>query len=567
MVKRWVQKDVKDDDSVVRLSTALNVNVGIASVLIDRGIDSFESARAFFRPDLENLHDPFLMKGMTKAVLRISKAIQRGEKILVFGDYDVDGTTAVSLLYTYLKAYTDEVFYYIPDRYKEGYGVSKEGIDYAFEIGAELIIALDCGIKAIDQVSYSNSKNIDFIICDHHRPGEVLPEAYAILDPKQEDCTYPYDELSGCAIGFKLAQALESVIGDNSYNVYELLDLVAVSVACDIVPLTGENRILCSHGLKKINSNPRLGLRTLLNENKRNANTVTDLVFTVGPRINAAGRIEHGNKAVELLVNTDEEFASIAGKKINANNAERKDLDKKITLEALEIIKEDAWYSDVRSTVVFDDNWHKGVIGIVASRLIEAHYKPTIVLTEANGKVTGSARSVKGFDIYNAIEACSDKIEQFGGHKYAAGLTLKKENVFAFREKFEQVVSETILPEQLTPEIEVCCELNLEEIDRKFYRIVEQMAPFGPKNMRPVFVTRNVVDGGYTKLVGASGDHIKFDFIQSGSCKRIGGIGFGLGEHIHHIKTGQPFDIVYQLDENEWQGNVSLQLSVKDLKY
>lgn len=567
MEKRWSHNSHTDSNTSKELSDSLGISEKITEILVGRGIETFDDAKKYFRPSLSELHDPSLMRDMDKAVLRITKAIQQNEKILIYGDYDVDGTTAVSLLFSYLRNITECIDYYIPDRYTEGYGVSIQGVDYANEIGAGLIVSLDCGIKAVDKVDYALENEIDFIICDHHRPGEKLPNAYAILDPKQDDCSYPYDELSGCAIGFKLVQALDRVIGKNGLDVFELLDLVAVSLACDIVPLTGENRILAYHGLKRINSSPRLGIKTLLNPSKGKAYTVTDLVFTVGPRINAAGRIEHGKKAVELLINENVLVADMAGKLINKHNEDRKDLDKKITLEALDMMENDSWYSSAKSTVVFQNDWHKGVIGIVASRLIENHYRPTIVLTESNGKVAGSARSVKGFDVYNAIDACSDVIEQFGGHKYAAGLTMKKENIGLFRQKFEEVVSETILPEQLIPEIMIDAEITLDEIDSKFYRIVEQMAPFGPKNMRPIFVTKGVMDSGYTRIVGSTGEHLKIDVTQPGTSARFSGIAFGMADVCERIKAGDLFDIAYQLELNEWNGMVSIQMKVKDIRF
>lgn len=568
MEKRWKIKGKVEGKSIAELAKTLSINSRLAEVLVKREINSFDLAKSFFRPSLLELHDPFLMKGMAKAVARILAAIQSKEKILFFGDYDVDGTTAVALMISYFSEVYPNVDYYIPDRYQEGYGVSIEGVDYAKEIGASLIVSLDCGIKANDKVDYANKNGIDFIICDHHRPGDSLPKATAILDPKQDDCTYPYDELSGCGIGYKLIQAIHSTLENRKdFRIEELLDLVAISTSCDIVPLTGENRVLCYYGLQKINDSPRPGVKALFNSEKNKELTVTDLVFTIGPKINAAGRIEHGKRAVELLIDKDSGSVSTLGKRIIDHNTERKELDKQTTEEALSLIFEDEWYHHSKSTVVYNEEWHKGVIGIVASRLIETHYKPTVVLTQSNGKVAGSARSVKGFDVYKAIEQCEGVIEQFGGHKYAAGLTMAVEQVSAFRTKFEEAVSSTILPEQMLPEIEIDAELTFDDIDSKFFRIMQQMAPFGPKNMKPIFVTRNVYDKGYSRIVGATGEHVKLNVYQKeGSEAVLNGIGFGLAEHIDLITSGNPFDIVYQLDLNEWQGITSIQLIVKDIR-
>jgi single-stranded-DNA-specific exonuclease len=566
MIKRWHTKKKSDPSKVNELAKALTVSPVVASLLLQRGIGTFEEARAFFRPDYLDLHDPFLMKDMDKAVSRIEKAVAGGEKILVYGDYDVDGTTAVALVYSFLITFYKAVGYYIPDRYKEGYGISFAGIDFAKENGYTLIIALDCGIKSNDKVAYASERGIDFIICDHHRPGIELPDAVAVLDPKRKDCSYPFDELSGCGIGFKLAQAIAIKRGIAPEALECYLDLVVVSIGADIVPINGENRILAFHGLKRINSNPRQGFRAILKLlNVKKALGVTDLVFLIAPRINAAGRIESGSRAVDLLVSDSAEAAEIAGLHINQNNTDRRDLDMSITQHALLMIANNPEFQNRKSTVVFHADWHKGVVGIVASRLTEKYYRPTIVLTQSGDLITGSARSVKDFDVYEAIDACSDLLVQFGGHKYAAGLTMKAENLQAFIEKFEKVVSASITEEMLIPEVEIDMELGLHEIDQKFFRIIKQFAPFGPGNMSPVFMTKSVTDRGYARIVG--NNHLKLDILDSDFPKVVfAGIAFGQGEHLDLVSKKIPFDVCYAIEENEYNGVVTLQLNVKDLK-
>ena len=561
---RWTLKPKPSTEKVKTLANELKVHDLIATLLIQRGIETFEQARKFFRPSLDDLHNPYLMKDMDKAVTRIETAIVNGENILVFGDYDVDGTTAVSLVSSYLKSYYPNVATYIPDRYDEGYGISYKGIDYAEDNGISLIIALDCGIKSIDHIAYANEKNIDFIICDHHRPGNELPNAVAILDPKREDCSYPYDELCGCGVGFKLIQALAE---NNKQTIDDLLiylDLVATAIAADIVPMTGENRILAKFGLEVINTNPRPGIKALIQNVKKKVLTITDVVFIIAPRINAAGRIKHGNAAVSLLTEYDlvqaEQFAS----EIEQYNSDRKDLDKQITIEALAQI-EDNKEKEGFTTVVYQENWHKGVIGIVASRLIETYYRPTIVFTKSGDKLAASARSVKDFDIYNALEACAEHLEQFGGHMYAAGMTIKEENYSAFKKAFEKVVSETIHPDLLIPEISIDAEINLTDINEKLVRLVNQFEPFGPQNMTPTFVTKNVVDTGYAKTLGQKEEHLKL-FVKQNNSEGFGAIGFGIGDKLEMTKKHKPIVICYCIDQNEFNGTVSLQLRLKDIK-
>ena len=562
MKKKWNLKPKAKEQLVTELQENLGVAKIIAELLAQRGITTFESAKTFFRPDISHLHDPFLMKDMDSAVARLSKAIRQSENILVYGDYDVDGTTAVSLMYSFIKSIHEKVEYYIPDRYTEGYGVSLQGVDYAANNKFSLIITLDCGIKAIDKVDYARKKGIDFIICDHHRPGDSVPKATAILDPKQSDCLYPYKELSGCGVGFKLVQAYCQKSQIPFEEIIPYLDLLVVSIAADIVPVTGENRVLAHFGLKQLNTNPRIGLKTLIEVSDREKSlTISDVIFGLAPRINAAGRIEHGAKAVELMVQEDLEEARAKAKVVNQHNLKRRELDQSITEEALQMIVNDA-----KSTVVFHPDWHKGVVGIVASRLIQSHYRPTIVLTENKGMLVGSARSVKGFDVYDAIDACSEYVEQFGGHKYAAGLTLKKENLEAFTSKFESVVSETIQEEMLVPQINIDAVLNLSDIDHKLYRILRQMAPFGPGNMPPIFMTKHVVDRGYGRKIGQEKTHLKISVTDANRSQFFDCIGFGMAEKFELIKDGQQFDIAYELEENEWNGNLNLQLRLKDIR-
>ena len=560
---RWTLKTAPNKKKVNQLSNDLSIDPILASLLVQRNIDSFKKAKEFFRPSLEDLHDPFLLKDMDRAVSRIEKAIIDNENILIYGDYDVDGTTSVSLVSSYLKTITNHIATYIPDRYDEGYGISYQGIDFASDNNFSLIIALDCGIKAIEKVNYATQKNVDFIICDHHKPGDEIPKALAVLNPKRVDCTYPYKELCGCGVGFKLVHALASRRGQTIEDIQQYLDLVATAIAADIVPITGENRILTYYGLEVINSNPRNGIKAIIHQINKKKLTITDVVFIIAPRINAAGRIKHGNYAVELLTEMNYEAALDFAALIEKFNLERKELDKKITYEALQQI-ESANEKEKFSTVVYSENWHKGVIGIVASRLIESFYRPTLVFTKSGNKLAASARSVRGFDVYEALNECSEFIEQFGGHKYAAGLTLDPKNYSAFKNKFEEVVKATIDKKLLIPEITIDLELELSEITPKFFRILQQMGPFGPQNMKPVFKTTSVRDNGYGKTVGADKSHLKLSIIDGADKKTYNAIGFGLGNKIKSIKGD--FDIAYSLDENEWKGNTSIQLILKDLK-
>ena len=561
---RWTIKSKPEKEKVQALQNALQVDETIATLLVQRGIETYEQAKTFFRPTLEDLHNPYLMKDMDKAVIRIEKAIANNENILVFGDYDVDGTTAVSLVSSYLRSYYSNVATYIPDRYNEGYGISYIGIDYAEDNDVSLIIALDCGIKSIDHVNYAKAKNIDFIICDHHRPGDSLPDAIAVLDPKRADCSYPYDELCGCGVGFKLIQALAENRKQTIEDLLPYLDLVATAIAADIVPMTGENRVLAKFGLEVINTNPRPGIKALIQNTKKKVLTITDVVFIVAPRINAAGRVKHGNEAVALLTEYNLEQAEQFASEIEGYNSDRKDLDKQITKEALLQIEENNEIERF-STVVYQESWHKGVIGIVASRLVENYYRPTIVFTKSGDKLAASARSVKDFDVYNALEACAEHLEQFGGHMYAAGMTLKEENYQNFKIAFENEVKNTIHPDLLIPEIAVDFELNFSNIDEKFMRILKQFEPFGPENMTPVFMSKNVVDSGYAKTLGNEAEHLKV-FVKQNHSPNFNAIGFGLGKKIDIVKNKNPFDAVYVVEENEWNGNVSLQLQLRDIR-
>ncbi|WP_298365116.1 single-stranded-DNA-specific exonuclease RecJ [uncultured Lutibacter sp.] len=562
---RWKLKPETDPQITTNLAKELGIDFTLAKLLVQRGIENFEQAKAFFRPSLTNLHNPYLMKDMDKAVNRIEKAISNGEHILVYGDYDVDGTTSVSLLSSYLKTLQPNIATYIPDRYAEGYGVSYAGIDYAEDNDISLIIALDCGIKAIDKVEYATKKGIDFIICDHHRPGSEIPKAVAVLDPKREDCNYPYKELCGCGVGFKLIQALAEKRNQTIDDLIQYLDLVATAIAADIVPITGENRILAYFGLQVINQQPRNGIKAMIHQVNKKELTITDVVFIIAPRINAAGRIKHGNYAVELLTELDFDSAVKFASEIENNNNERKDLDKSITIEALQQIEEHNEQQNY-ATVVYNENWHKGVIGIVASRLIETYYKPTLVFTKSGDKLAASARSVKGFDVYNALEQCSEFIEQFGGHKYAAGLTLTEENYPKFKAKFEEVVKATLPEELRTPEIGIDAEINLSEITPKFYRILNQLAPFGPQNMKPVFAALGLRDNGYGKKVGADETHLKLNIIDGVNQQTYNAIGFGLGDKQELTKQGNSFKAAFCLDENTWNGNTSIQLLLKDIQ-
>jgi len=561
---RWTLRPKPNKEKVNILKEALQVDEIVASLLVQRGIETYEEARTFFRPSLNDLHNPFLMKDMEKAVARIENAISNNENILVYGDYDVDGTTSVALMSTYLKTRTENVATYIPDRYEEGYGVSIKGIDFADDNGFSLIIALDCGIKAIDKVAYAKEKGIDFIICDHHRPDKDLPEAVAILDPKRDDCDYPFKELCGCGVGFKLVQALASKENKTAEDLISYLDLVATAIGADIVPITEENRTLAYFGLQVINENPRPGIKAIITEVKKEKLTITDVVFIVAPRINAAGRMKHGNHAVTLLTETDFNLAAEYAIDINQFNTDRRDADQRITEEALKQIEEQK-EQDRFTTVVYHETWHKGVIGIVASRLIETYYRPTLVFTKSGDELAASARSVSGFDVYNALESCSEYIEQFGGHKYAAGLTLKEENYKAFKQAFEDEVSKTIDKSQLIPEIKIDSTIDLSEVTFKFYRILSQFAPFGPRNMTPIFMTENIKDTGYGKCVGEDDKHLRVTVTQNGA-EKIVGIGFNLGDKYQMVTNQKLFRVAYSIDENEWNGKTSLQLKIRDIK-
>lgn len=561
---RWTLKTEVDSKKVALLASALQVDTLIAKLLVQRGVETFDDARKFFRPTLDDLHDPYLMKDMDKAVDRIEQAIERQENILIYGDYDVDGTTAVALVSSYLRSYYPNVATYIPDRYKEGYGVSYLGIDFAADNDISLIIALDCGIKSIDHISYATSKRIDFIICDHHRPGDEIPAAVAVLDPKRSDCSYPYDELCGCGIGFKLIQALGGKRGEKTEDLISYLDLVATAIAADIVPMTGENRVLAKFGLDVINTAPRPGIKALREKSKKKILDITDIVFIISPRINAAGRIKHGNEAVALLTEFDDEQASAFAREIETYNSERKLLDKGITSEALEQIS-DNLEQDKFSTVVFNEQWHKGVIGIVASRLIETYYRPTLVFTKSGEFYAASARSVKGFDVYNAIDACAQYVEQFGGHMYAAGLTLKAENYSGFKKAFEEHVERHIAPAMRIREVEIDAVIQFEDITPKLRRLLKQFEPYGPLNMMPVFKSENVCCAETPKTIGENKTHLRLILHQDGY-PAISCIGFGLADKLTRVEDAKLFDIAYTLSENEWNGVVSLQLVLKDLQ-
>lgn len=566
MQKKWVLKSKSEVKKVNQLSNELGVNPVLAELLVSRNIETFDASKQFFRPSLDQLHNPFLMQDMEKAIARITTAIGQNEKILIYGDYDVDGTTAVAVVYSFFREFHSRIEFYIPDRYAEGYGISTQGIDYAAENGFSLIIALDCGIKANDKVDYANSKNIDFIIGDHHLPGDELPQAFAVLDPKRNDCAYPYKELSGCGIGFKLIQAFV-MKNDMSLDIcYQFLDLVAVSIASDIVPITGENRILTHFGLIKLNSNPCCGLQALvdLSTNKTKTFTVNDIVFQIGPRINASGRIDHAKDAVKLLISKSLQEAKEFSLNIDDQNNVRKDFDLRITEEALAIIDQNDSLKTRKSTVLYKSDWHKGVIGIVASRLTEKYYRPTIILTETNGHIAGSCRSVIGFDLYEALSECSDLLDQFGGHKYAAGLTMQIANIKLFQDRFEEVVSKLITPQMLTQEILIDTKLQLQDIDAKFHRILSQFEPFGPQNESPIFLSQKVNLIGSAYLVGSN--HLKMTIKQENS-PSFDCIGFGLSEHIVTINSGKPFDICYSIEENVWRGKKNLQLNLKGIRY
>ncbi len=570
MTNKWIFKTLTNEQSDIQntLSNELNISPILSKLLVQRGIHTFEEARRFFRPDFANLHDPFLMADMEKAVNRLTEAIQENEKILIYGDYDVDGTTSVSLVYKFLKKFYSNVDFYIPDRYLEGYGISIQGIDFALKNDVKLIIALDCGIKAIEKVKYANKHHVDFIICDHHTPDSELPEAIAVLDPKRPDCNYPYKHLSGCGVGFKLLQAFVQRNNIPFSELIPLLDLLALSIASDIVPITGENRILAYYGLKQLNTNPSIGVKSILEVCGLSEKeiTISDIVFKVGPRINASGRMKLASEAVELMVSNDTSFAKLKSDTINEYNNDRKDLDKNITDEAIKLIASDNIYIKRKSIVVYKPDWHKGVIGIVASRLSEEFYKPSIVLTSSNGLASGSARSVPGFDIYSAIDACRDLLENFGGHRYAAGLSMTEENVPVFTERFEQYVSANITEEQTSPQIDIDALIDFKDITPKFFNVLKQFGPFGPGNMKPVFSTKNVMDYGSSRLVGREQEHLKLELVDPSSENVMNGIAFGMYEFNDHLKSMKPLDICYTLEENTFNGNTNIQLMIRDIK-
>jgi single-stranded-DNA-specific exonuclease len=565
MHKRWLLKTIPPHEQIESLSKAINVNWYLSAILLQRGISDFEEAKNFFRPSLSYLHDPFLMKDMDVAIARIRKAIESEEKILIYGDYDVDGTTAVSLVFSYLRKFYRECEVYIPDRYAEGYGVSLAGIEYAEQNHFSLIIALDCGIKSMDLVQTASNKGIDFIICDHHLPGDSLPHAIAVLDPKRSDCTYPYKELSGCGIGYKLMQAYARLYRDES-ELHEFLDLVCVSIASDIVPITGENRVLTYFGLKKLNEDPRPGLKALKEIAAiRNDLDVSGIVFTLGPRINAAGRVAHARAAVDLLISETEDEANNLAEKVNLKNEIRKQFDSDITEEAIAMIEGSDAMRNSKSTVLFKNTWHKGVIGIVAARCVEKYYRPTVILTESNNKITGSARSVNGFDLYNAILECSDLLEKFGGHKYAAGLTLDLANLEQFQRKFEEVVSSSITEDMLTPVVDIDIALHFDAINVKFLNILKQIGPFGPENPRPVFMSENLYV--FNSLASFKDKHVRFLIGQEGSENVFQAVGFDLAENYNRLAKRDPFRMAYTIEENTFNGVTSLQLRIKDIKF
>ena len=566
---KWILKEPADTSKVDRLAAEVGIDRVLAELLVKRGVETFDQARSFFRPSLSDLHDPFLMKDMDVAVERLHKAITEGERILVYGDYDVDGTTAVALVYSFIQRFTKRVDFYIPDRYDEGYGVSYKGLDWAAEGGFNLIITLDCGIKAIDKVEYARSKGMEVIICDHHLPEESIPAAVAVLDPKREDCHYPFDDLSGCGVGFKFVQAYSQKYGVPFESLIPLLDLLVVSISSDLVTMVGENRVLSHFGLKQLNENPCKGLLAMITLSNLEPGhiSIDDIVFKIGPRINAAGRMESGRLAVELLKATDSQTAMFIGEKINENNNDRKNIDREITQEALEMVHEGKCLASENVTIVYNPKWNKGVVGIVASRLVEAYYKPTVVLTKSNGFVNGSARSVAGFDLYEAIESCSDLLENFGGHVYAAGLTLKEENLEEFARRMDSFVAGKITAEMLTPIVDVDAKLDFAQITPKFFRILKQFQPFGPGNNNPIFVTENVYDAGSGRKVGAGGVHLKLDLIQeSQPYHQIPAIAFNMSDYADHIREGNPVDVCYAIVENYYRGNSSIQLRVRDMR-
>ena len=570
MITKWIYSELTDEQNEIKnkLAHELSISPVLAKLLVQRDIVTFDDARSFFRPDLNDLHDPFLMKDMDKAVERLTKAMHRNEKILIYGDYDVDGTTSVSLVYRFLVNFYSNIDFYIPDRYNEGYGISIKGIDFAANNNFKLIIALDCGIKAIEKIKYAKSLGVDFIICDHHNPDVELPPAVAVLDSKRLDCNYPYKHLSGCGVGFKFMQAFAMVNNIKFEELIPLLDLVALSIASDIVPITGENRILAFFGLKQLNLSPSTGVKAIIEVCglKDREITISDIVFKIGPRINASGRMKLATEAVELMVSRDYTFASERSGLINEYNNDRKDLDKNITDDAIALIRGTASFANRKSIVVFKPDWHKGVIGIVASRLAEEYYKPSVVLTESNGFASGSARSVFGFDLYKAVESCKDLLENFGGHMYAAGLTMKIENVDEFSRRFEIFVAEHIQEDQTYPQINIDAVIDFKDITPKFFRVLKQFGPFGPGNMKPFFESKNVYDYGSSRLVGKDQEHLKLELTDSSSEDVMSGIAFRMYEFNDHLKALNPLDICYTLEENNFNGNISIQLMIRDIK-
>lgn len=569
MGKVWNIKKEGDINIIKHLSAALNVNMVIANLLAQRGITTYSEAQAFFRPKLTDLHDPFLMKDMDKAVDRLEKAIKNQENVLIYGDYDVDGTTSVAMMYQFLRTRIQNLDYYIPDRYSEGYGISKDSIYYASEQKVTLVIVLDCGIKAVEKIKMAKDLGIDFIICDHHNPDDMIPDAVAVLDPKRIDCKYPYKELSGCGVGFKLLQAYSKQNNVPFTEIAELMDLLVVSIASDIVPVSGENRVMAYYGLKKLNTSPSIGLKTIMQYSGFTAEeiSISDIVFKIGPRLNASGRIEHGKKSVAILTATNEAEALLLGDEINSYNEIRKTLDRDITQEALAMIERNTDHEFKNATVLYNRDWHKGVVGIVASRLTEHFYRPTVVLTESNGMATGSARSVRDFDLYEAIGQCSDLLESYGGHMYAAGLTMKIENIYEFSRRFEEIVTKLITDKQQTESIEAEAKIQLSDITPKFYRLLKQFAPFGPHNMVPVFITENVLDSGTSRPVGKNQEHLKLDLIEpTSNSSQFSAIAFNQSHHFDAINQGLPFDICYSLAENEFRGKTTLQLYIRDIQ-
>ncbi len=571
MEKRWVFKPKANQQDIDNLEEVLNLQPILANLLAQREIKSYQEAKRFFRPSLESLYDPFRMKDMNRAIERIEKAIQHNQRILIYGDYDVDGTTSVALVYSFLSKFYSNLEYYIPDRYEEGYGISYQGIHYAEKHNVALVIALDCGIKAVDKIKYANTRGIDFVVCDHHTPEQELPDAVAVLDPKRAGCNYPFKDLSGCGVGFKMLQAFSFTNDIALEQLFPFLDLVAVSIASDIVPITDENRILAHYGLRQLNEDPSTGLKAIIQvsglNDKQHEIAVEDVVFRIGPRINAAGRIESGKNAVDLLTTDNDRKAFEKAQKVNSCNDTRKNIDRYITQDALKMIAQEPGFREKKSTVLYNSSWHKGVVGIVASRMIEIYYRPTIILTSSNGMATGSARSIPGFDIYQALDACNDLLENFGGHTYAAGLTLDINNIPDFKRRFEDIVEQSITEDQLTPHIDIDSEMHLTEITEKFFRILKQFQPFGPGNLPPVFVARNVTDDRSARLVGPSKEHIKLSVRHTTDPEPvIPAIAFQQANHYSEIRKGKPFDVCFSVEENVFRGRRNLQLNIKDIK-